>query len=227
MADRMAFTATAQALARLRADILAARLAPGTGLPLKVLQHRYAVGLTPLREALTVLSGSGLVVSEGNGRGFRVAPASRADFEDVALSRRRLEGMAMRLSITAGDDHWRQQIEATRADFAAVRALVGENRPIDEEWEERHRRFHFALIAACGSPALLDFCRQLFDRFDRYRRIAIPTKSIMADVGTDHEGIMLAALRGDEEDAVARLDRHIAATAALVRSYYDEAEPFA
>ncbi|MGE4080622.1 MAG: FCD domain-containing protein, partial [Reyranella sp.] len=176
----MAVTVTTQALARLRADILAARLAPGAGLPLKVLQHRYAVGLTPLREALTVLSGSGLVVAEGNGRGFRVAPASRADFEDVALSRRRLEGMAMRLSITAGDRHWRQQIETTRARFAGVRALVGDNRPIDEAWEERHRRFHFALISACGSPALLDFCRQLFDRFDRYRRIAIPTKSMMA-----------------------------------------------
>lgn len=218
----MAVTVTAQALARLRADILAARLAPGAGLPLKVLQHRYAVGLTPLREALTILSGSGLVVTDG-GRGFRVAPASRADFEDVALSRRRLEGMAMRLSIAAGDKHWRQHIETTRAQFAAVRALVGENRPIDEEWEDRHRRFHFALITACGSPVLLDFCRQLFDRFDRYRRIAIPTKSMMADVGTDHDGIMLAALRGDEEDAVARLDQHIAATASLVRSYYDEA----
>lgn len=222
MGARMAVTVTAQALARLRADILAARLAPGAGLPLKVLQHRYAVGLTPLREALTVLSGSGLVVADG-GRGFRVAPASRADFEDVALSRRRLEGMAMRLSIASGGRHWRQHIEAAQAEFAAVRALVGENRPIDEDWEERHRRFHFALISACDSPSLLDFCRQLFDRFDRYRRIAIPTKSMMADVGTDHDGIMLAALRGDEEDAVARLDQHIAATASLVRSYYDEA----
>lgn len=221
----MAVTVTAQALARLRADILAARLAPGAGLPLKVLQHRYAVGLTPLREALTLLSGNGLVVSEGNGRGFRVAPASRADFEDVAQCRRRIESLAMRLSIVAGGRHWRQRIETTSADFAAVRALVGENRPIDDTWEERHRLFHFALISACGSPALLDFCRQLFDRFDRYRRIAIPTKSMMAGVGADHDEIMVAALRGDEEDAVALLDRHIAATASLVRSHYDDAEP--
>jgi DNA-binding GntR family transcriptional regulator len=194
--------------------------------PLKVLQHRYAVGLTPLREALTLLSGAGLVIAEQNGRGFRVAPASRADFEDVARCRRRIEAMAMRLSITEGSPDWRRRVETTRGDFAAVRALVGENRPIDEVWEARHRRFHFALISACGSPALLDFCRQLFDRFDRYRRIAIPTKSLMAEVGTDHDAIMAAALRGDEEDAVARLDRHIAATASLVRSYYDENEPY-
>ncbi len=221
----MAVTVTAQALARLRADILAARLAPGAGLPLKVLRHRYAVGLTPLREALTVLSGAGLVIAEQNGRGFRVAPASRTDFEDVAQCRRRIEVMAIRLSIARGGRDWCQRVEATRADFAAVRALVGENCPIDEAWEDRHRRFHFALISACGSPALLDFCRQLFDRFDRYRRIAIPTKSLMADVGTDHDEIMAAALCGDEDDAVTRLDGHIAATASLVRSYYDDNGP--
>ena len=99
---QLGFVAGTAAIAVLNlADILAARLAPGAGLPLKVLQHRYAVGLTPLREALTVLSGNGLVIAEENGRGFRVAPASRADFEDVAQCRRRLEAMAMRLSIAA------------------------------------------------------------------------------------------------------------------------------
>lgn len=48
-------------------------------MPLKLLQRRYAMGITPLREALTVLSGTGLIVSDDSGRGFHVATASPAD----------------------------------------------------------------------------------------------------------------------------------------------------
>ena len=65
-------------MGQLRADILAVRLQPDAELPLKILSYRYDVGLTPLREALTLLSGVGLVVHDR--RGFRVAPVSRAEF---------------------------------------------------------------------------------------------------------------------------------------------------
>ena len=80
--------------------------------------------------------------------------------------------------------------------------------------------FHFALID-CGSPVLLDFCRQLHDRFDRYRRLAIANKALMADIGSDHDRIMASALNGDAERAVGLLDQHIAATAELVLENYD------
>lgn len=213
---------TARVLAQLRADILAVRLAPGASLPLKVLRYRYTVGLTPLREALTLLCGAGLVAQD-NRRGFRVAPASRADFDDIAQCRRRLEGMALALSIARGGLEWRRRIAEARVAFASVYARVGENQPIDDSWEERHRRFHLALISACGSPVLLNFCSQLHDRFDRYRRLAIATKSVMAGVGIDHDEIMAAALRGDAPAAMAMLDRHIGNTAELVLAHYDAA----
>ena len=68
---------------------------------------------------------------------------------------------------------------------------------------------------------LLDFCRQLHDRFDRYRRLTIANKSLMADVGCDHDRILASALAGDADRAVGLLDRHIAATADLVLENYD------
>ena len=121
----------ADALMRLRRDILSGCLAADAPLPLKVLAAEYDVGLVPLREALTLLCGAGLVVQESP-RGFRVAPASRADLVDVAQCRRRLETMALALSIRRGDALWRRQVGRTRRAFAEVAAHESDQGPIDE-----------------------------------------------------------------------------------------------
>ena len=209
----------ADALMRLRRDILSGKLAPDAPLPLKGLTADYDMGLVPLREALTLLCGAGLVVQE-SARGFRVAPASRADLVDVAQCRRRLETMALALSIRRGDALWRRQVGRTRRAFAEVAAREDDHGPIDEIWEDRHSRYHFALISACGSAALLAFCAQLLDRFDRYRRLALPSKAIMAGISGDHDIIADAALTGAVAHAVALLDRHIAEMGALVLGNY-------
>jgi hypothetical protein len=97
-----------------------------------------------------------------------------------------------------------------RRAFAEVAAREDDVGPIDDIWEDRHSRYHFALISACGSGALLSFCAQLHDRFDRYRRLALPSKAIMAGIAGDHDEIADAALTGAVAHAVALLDRHIA-----------------
>ena len=143
-AEQAPHSMTARTMVELRADILAVRLQPDAELPLKILSYRYDVGLTPLREALTLLSGVGLVVHDR--RGFRVAPMSRTEFSDVAACRQRLEGMALALAIRSATPQWRRRLGEAREALAAVHARVGANEPIDEVWEERHRAFHFALI---------------------------------------------------------------------------------
>ncbi len=214
-AERGPASLAARVLGQLRRDILGVRFRPGAKLPLKVLAHEYDVGLTPLREALALLCGAGLVIQESQ-RGFTVAPVSETDFADIAACRRRIEPMCLALAITRGDETWRRQIEQAHRRFAPAAPRVGENAAIDEAWEVSHRAYHFALISACGSPAMLGFCVQLHDRFDRYRRLYIPTKSLMAGTGGDHEEIAEAALSGDSARASRLLDRHIAATAALI-----------
>jgi DNA-binding GntR family transcriptional regulator len=209
----------ADTLLRLRRDILSGRLEPNAPLMLKTLTADYDAGLLPLREALTLLCGAGLVVQESP-RGFRVAPASRDDLVDVAQCRRRLETMALAQSIRRGDALWRRQVGRTRRALAEVAAREDDMGPIDAAWEERHSRYHFALISACGSNALLAFCAQLLDRFDRYRHLALPSKALMAGLSGDHDAIADAALTGGASHAVALLDRHIAEMGALVLGHY-------
>jgi hypothetical protein len=60
------------------------------------------VGLSPLREALSRLVVSGLVWAEGQ-RGFRVAPASIEDIQDISDVRTNVECLAFRQSIERGD----------------------------------------------------------------------------------------------------------------------------
>ncbi len=59
-----ASSASAYVLARMRGDILSAHFLPGAKLYLKVLTARYNTSVAPVREALAVLSGAGLVISE-------------------------------------------------------------------------------------------------------------------------------------------------------------------
>ena len=101
-------SATTYVLNRLRADILSAYFAPGAKLPLKTLIDRYRTSVVPIREALAVLCGAGLAVSECQ-RGFRVAAASPEDFTDVAEMRKRLETLALRMSIERADADWEKR----------------------------------------------------------------------------------------------------------------------
>ncbi len=210
---------SAYALKLLRADILSARLKPNSKLQLKVLSGRYGVGFNPLREALAILAGAGLVISESQ-RGFWVAPASLDDFYDVAQNRKLVETTALKWSIQNGGVRWRRGIEQARAAYAKVAERVGDQNPINEQWEQLHRSYHMAYVADCGSNIMLEACRRMHDHYDRYRRMTIPSKAFMAGVGADHDHIAEASLDGDTARAVALLERHIDDTSNLVIERY-------
>jgi GntR family carbon starvation induced transcriptional regulator len=196
-------------LAQLRKDIVAGRWMPCERLPFRVLEHCYGVGLSPLREALCQLAGAGLVVLESQ-RGFRVAGVSPEDFAHIVAIRDHVERFALREAIARNAPSWRRLLEQAAAEFARVAAKAGDQRPIDEHWEQVHRHYHFALIESDHSPTLRLLCEQLHDKFDRYRRLAIPSQSYMAVPANDHHGMTRAALEGRADDAEALLARHIA-----------------
>ena len=132
-------TLAAAAFSRIRADILGSRLLPGTRLRFEPLKKAYGVGLSPLREALSRLVVSGLVTAEGQ-RGFRVAPASIEDIQDISDVRTNVECLAFRQSIERGDDQWQADVVAAHY---RLNLLVERNaiEPVDEEvWEARHLR---------------------------------------------------------------------------------------
>jgi GntR family transcriptional regulator, carbon starvation induced regulator len=199
--------------ARLRSDIIGGEFAPGSRLGMDSMRSRYGVGISPLREALSRLATHGLVTQESQ-RGFRVREASAEDLRDIAATRIQVECLTLRQSIARGDDVWEARV-------ISAHHLLGKldlNRISlnSEEWELRHRSFHFTILEACGSRGLLQFCGLLHDQFDFYRRLAGFIGRRQPHLAAQH-GKLVSALKARRAEAAAQvLAAHIAETADAV-----------
>ncbi|WP_397473698.1 GntR family transcriptional regulator [Pusillimonas sp.] len=196
----------------LRRDIIEGRLSPGTKLRVEHLKDSYGVGAGTLREALALLVSDALVVAQDQ-RGFHVKPMSLADFHDITQTRILLECEALRQSMQNGDDVWESRLVAAfhRLDRAEKR-IDGQQEGYFDEWEERNREFHQALISACASPWIRHFLGILYQQAERYRRLAIMRKPIPRDVHSEHQAILDAALAHDADTACKVLSEHIGMT---------------
>jgi GntR family transcriptional regulator, carbon starvation induced regulator len=199
---------TGRTLEALRRDIGALALAPGAKLATVALASRYGVGQAPLREALSILAGEGLVLRESR-RGFRVAPMSLAALDELTDTRVTLELAFLARAIAAGEEAWKARVRVALDQLAPALQRVGDARRLDPEWERAHRAFHFALIGADGARTLLGIARTLYDCFDRYRLAAVPRRAFLAGIADDHAEIAAAAVAGDAGAASAVLRRHI------------------
>lgn len=193
---------------RLRADILSSRYSPGSKLRFESLKKDYGVGFSPLREALSQLVAKRLVTTDGQ-RGFRVAEASIADITDIAMVRSEIEGHALAKSIEYGGDAWEGDVVATRHRLALLEHRNSNESVNEEEWEQRHREFHNALISGCRSTWLIYMTEQINDQFDRYRRMAVKNSLSLSPTSLEHQKIMEAAIGRKSGQAVKLLCAHI------------------
>lgn len=198
--------------ARLRSDLIAGRITPGSRLPFRQLSARYGVGIGPLREALVRLSSEQLVAFEGQ-RGFMAAPLSLKDLNDLCGLRSELSCRALRESIARGGEDWEDEILVSlhRLVRSPLPSSFDDDAAIDE-WERRHDRFHTSLIAACDSRWLLHFCAMLSDQFQRYRRFIVlrmaQSYSLFDAVRSQHQALADAALERRADDAETLLKAH-------------------
>jgi GntR family transcriptional regulator, carbon starvation induced regulator len=202
--------------ARLRGDILRGVFRPGEKLPIEALCVRYGIGATPLREALNRLSAEDLVIRVDQ-RGFRVAPVSLADLEELTKTLCWISGLALREAIRNGDAAWEEQVVVAAYRLSKVGREGAEGySSFNPEWEARHHTYHLTLIAACGSRWLIDFYGMLMDRHTRYRYLAFADASVPRDAAAEHRAITDAVLARDADRAVAAAETHIHITAETV-----------
>jgi DNA-binding GntR family transcriptional regulator len=214
---RPAGTLASAAYRRLREEIICGEFRPGQRLHARQLCARFAIGLSPMREALNRLSSEGLV-KQIDQRGFRVASLDLDDLRDLTRARCWLGETALRASLVNGDRAWEEAvIVALHRLERAPRTLTGTDGRRDPEWEYAHRHFHHSLIAACGSRRWLAFWEELFDAADRYRFASrIASADRRRDV-EEHAAIKDAVIARDIERAIALLNAHMTKTEELVR----------
>ena len=198
----------------LRAAIANGELAPGSKLRLDELRMMFGVSLSPLREALSRLSAEGFVVMEDQ-RGYRVAPISRRNLEEVTQLRAMAETFALRESIRNGDDEWEGGVVASLYRINKLEKVeVADDK---QAWEAAHRDLHYRLISACRMPLLLAFTATLHDLNDRYRRLFLIGRPIDKTVRREHSDICNAALERNADLACRMMREHIERTGANIR----------
>ncbi len=210
------------AVQKISDDIVAGLLEPGFKLRIETLKEQYGMGASPLREALSRLVTLGFVTNESH-RGFRVAPMSRDDLEDITLTRRMVEREALLRSMRRDDDEWEVGLIAayTRLERMVGRLRAGQ--PADPgDLDRAHKQFHAAIVAHCESPRLLGLQDTLYDQAQRYRRLMMRGIPDLDDFLAHHATLLKAMLSGDPETAADALCDHLDLT---LRSVYPPLEP--
>jgi len=188
----------------LRRRILDDKIPPGTRLLLRPLAEELGLSVMPVREALRMLEGDGLVTFE-NHRGATVTQVSREAILQIIGMRMWMEVLAVR--------------EATPLHTAA--SLERVKRILDEAeqamtrgdglaYTQANRRLHEAIEAPAPEP-IHQLVRDLWERLWQTRRrtalfVALPHR--MPEAQAEHREIADAVLAGDTEFAAAAMERH-------------------
>ena len=215
-------TVSEQAFQALRHDVLSGRHAPECKLKLDALQNLYGFSSSPLREALNRLVQEGLVKADER-RGFRVTPISPANLSDITKMRLMLDIPALTDAIRAGDDAWEAHIVAAFHRLEKIESRLPQGPVVlDVEWGQRHRDFHFSLIAACPSERQLAWSMSLFDQAERYRHFAARNRTVSKKKDSEHRALMNAVVRRDAKTAALLLSDHIASTQTNVMAAFKQ-----
>jgi DNA-binding GntR family transcriptional regulator len=183
--------------AALRELIITGELEPGTPLRQRDLAARFGVSPTPVREALRRLQAEGLVDHDLH-RGASVIEAEVGAGDEAYQVRAVLESLAARIAAARATDEDLVELRRLQAKFAACSLD-------DPELLECNRQFHFRIYEASRSPILLALLRLLWQAFQqRPQRLRPLTESV-----ADHEAILDALERGDEDTVEQHTLRHI------------------
>ena len=196
-------------------DIVRGVFQPMERLKVEHLVKFYGVGHSPVREAILILSSTGLVVHEHQ-KGYRVAPVSLADYDDVLAVYQRLYKLALTMAIDLGDDAWEERVVVRLHRTVKVQnVLPGGDPQLRERWQRAYWEYHAELLSGCGSPLLMQLLGDIGFRLERY-------VNLFADLEIDRDTDNHAAHREIVEATIARdKDRALA----LVERYFASAQP--
>jgi DNA-binding GntR family transcriptional regulator len=142
---------------QLRADILQLRLPPGTEIREAELAARFEVSKSPVRDALMRLEREALVITSPR-QGYRVAPVSLADVQDMFHLRAALERACMERIVRQASTEQLATLEPFR-------------RFEPDAWEggfiEYNRAFHGTLAELAANVRMRDHLRDLIDQMER------------------------------------------------------------
>jgi DNA-binding GntR family transcriptional regulator len=197
-----------------RGQILLGTLPPGSTVNQEQLAARLEVSTTPLREALRRLETEGLIRTNGAHRDVTVAPFDVGEMRDLYETREALDCLAVALGAERHD----------AADADRIRIALDALSTPDGDPLELNRSLHRAIYGACHNVVLVEQLDALWDRSDRYRRLAGPLATD-SHVAADHQALVAAVLDRRGADAAEIMRGHLAITRTFLERRMSEQVP--
>lgn len=188
---------------QLRADMISCRLAPGTEIREAELAARFVVSKSPVRDALMRLAREGLVITLPR-QGYRVAPVSLTDVQDMFHLRAALERACMQRIGKYASDEQLAQLDAFKHFDPA-------------QWEGGfvvyNRAFHHLLAKLGANARMRDQLIDLIDQMERAVQISLSSirKGDPEPLVDEHSEIIEALQTRNVKRAQRLAEQHIAA----------------
>jgi DNA-binding GntR family transcriptional regulator len=189
---------------RLREQIFAKELAPGSWLDEQGLALQFGISRTPMREAIKVLASEGLITMKMR-RGAYVTEVARQDLEQIFTILSLLEGEAAKetaLKATEDElnllDHLHHRLEKAAAD-----------RDI-EQFFEVNSKFHELIQEIAGNRWMNGVIADLRKVLKLHRRDSLTSTGRLQNSLVEHREILNAILKRDQVAAEAAMRKHMA-----------------
>jgi len=183
--------------------IVSGRLPPGSKLDESSLAARYGASRTPVREALQQLASQGLIELRANAGAF-VATLTLVDLAEMFETMAFLESACAAL---AARRHTAEDRQLLSVAHEACATAARRNDP--SAFYRANARFHECIYAASHNRYLGGGTLQLGRRLQAYRREATFHAGLMALTMNEHERILNAIFRMDQNAASEQMRRHL------------------
>lgn len=196
----------------IRNRLIAAEIESGQRLKSDLMRNSYGCAASTIREVLFRLASDGLVEFEDQ-KGFRVPELSERRLGELTNLRILLECEGARLSIERGDISWEAGLTAAHHKLAHIenrlRAWPKIEPPHLGVWCEAEWEFHETLISACGSGAMHEMHRKVYDRHRQHNLALSSNYSFRDENIIEHKAILDAAMARDPDLCSGNIEIHL------------------
>ena len=146
---------------RLRSEIITGRKKPGERLSIEALKHAYGTSVTPVRDALQMLSQEALVTIKPRS-GYYVTCVTLRDLYEMLDFREILETAAVERAVVNITEDQLKILEGIHAGY------TGDDEFSYTRYTDENRQFHYIVAQSSGNQELAGQLGHLLDRMARF-----------------------------------------------------------
>ena len=201
----------------LRQDILTQKIKCGTKLTLKMLQERFEVSSTPIREALTRLSEEGLMFYYSN-IGVRVLEFTPQDLREIFQFMGDLDALAVRYAA----EHVQYEELTTRL---KKNLLTCEKETDTKKLMELSDEFHLLFYEYCDNSRLKSSAERMRSQLSVAAYQYEQQMDNRSHIHEEHRSIYEAFAAGQAEEASAKMKAHLMHSLVYAQAVWPQENP--